>query len=395
MLRGLRRLQELIGIRTYTCILLLFIMLALFSIYMPLLVKPVEESASPFNKKLFGTSTLVSLLKKNGYRVHVANSVFELENIDVDNIVYVVIAPDKGFTLEEIDFLLDITRRKHVSFLIADEIGIVNNLTTRLFNIDILGELVRDRDLIGSGWDDFITCRCVIEDKSFTLMFSRSSVIKMVGRGKPLCRGVGSLWIDYDWDVLHELGEPMLYSPITGVYGYYSSGRFVVIADSSIFTNYMVNGYKGIPSTKPFVENLFRWLTRGYKDTVIVFDNAHYRPREDTGVKALVLLLSTPVIAFKILGYVLQNIGLDKLVYFAMTIALITGVIFYKPLKPSYRKRPSLVDEARFRLASEVARLGRILGDEYLLKLASKLWKTRRAVNRLAKYISRLEEDRG
>ncbi len=377
--------------KVYVVVFILFIMLTIFSIYMPLLVKPGEESASPYNNKLFGTSTLVSLIRGRGYSVVIINSIYELKNIDGKHVVLVVIAPDKPFTQSEVDFIKKYSSEKKLSLLIADEIGIVNNVTAELLGISIYGEIIRDIDLIGSGWEDFVRVKCRIDDNEYKVAFSRSSiVVSGEASSRPMCIAMGRIWVDLDWDMDKDRDEPYVDNPVTGVYGYYSGGKYVVVADSSIFTNYMVNGYDEIPSTKKFVLGVIDWLADG-GDVVFVIDNSHYIMSEDTGAKALVLFLTSPVIAAKLLGLTLWGIGVQNILFISMFTAAILGVLLYKPLRIRIEGYFSYIDECRVKLANESIRLGRILGDRYLIKLAGKAWRRRRIVNKLVEYISRLE----
>lgn len=377
--------------RIYVVVYTLFITLAIFSIYIPLLVKPSEESASPYNNRLFGTTELVSLIRSHGYDVVIVNSVYELADISGKHVVLILVAPDIPYTPSELDFLRKYSHEKKLSLLIADEIGIMNNITEKLLGIRVYGELIRDTGLIGSGWEDFVKGRCRVGNSLYNVLFSRASTVVTEGAGaKLLCIGLGRIWADLDWDMIRDPGEPYIDNPVIGVYGYYDGGKYVVIADSSIFTNYMIDGYRGIPSTKNFVLGVIEWLADG-GNTVFVIDNSRYVARENTGAKVLVLFLSTPVIVVKLLGLVLWNIGLKNILLISMFTALIPSILLYKPLRIRVGKYYSYIDESRAKLASESIGLGRILGDEYLVKLAGKAWRKKRIVNKLVEYISRLE----
>jgi hypothetical protein len=165
---------------------------------------PQATSLSPFNPGPWGSSSLVELLEGAGYRV-VLGGVDTVASYVRSGfrVAYLVLAPDRQFSLEEAATLRALLGHGLVGVMVADELGVANSLLNGL-EVTIgepIGELAT-----------YIRCG------SYAILTAKVSTVK---GGKNIC-----------------FTEPNLL-PIASVLEA-RSYRVLVIGDSSIFANYMI-----------------------------------------------------------------------------------------------------------------------------------------------------------
>jgi len=345
---------------------------------------PVREAASPLNHGLYGTSDLVDLIHRLGYETLIVDTPMKLEGVD-KHIVYIVVAPDKPFTKQEITMLKKLYNNGKLSLLVADETGIVNPLLETILGASIKGDLVRTHEMIGSGWDDFVYGECSFDGKTYTLyMFSRSSIIGSYNGLKPLCRIVGTPWLDLNGDGYQSPMEPSIDDGILIALGDHGGGRVVVSADSSIFTNYMVGGAMGIPPTRSLVVGIIKWLA-GRGDIVFVFDNGHYSIAETRLNRVLLVIISLPAILVDMIWSIKDSLGVLGATLFLLFMAFIF-ISLTNPPSPQPRPRRG-VDESRRMLASIIYGFARDSGDKDLEVRARKAINDPGELDNLIKYL--------
>lgn len=261
----------MISRKTFTLLLIFIAFIA--SIYAPfkILSLPItlHVSTSPYNTLWNGTSEFYSTLVDRGYKVYMVTSLNDIDKIITgnDSIVYIVIAPDKPFTLKEAEKLVKIaSKARRVSFLVADESITSNTLLNRLFNVSISGIVLRDP--LSPYGPLHPVVKCSINDTTYTLLLNIASYININdvnGEFEILCRFNGKPVIIYatrDW---------------------YDG---VVLSDSSIFINQFFNERylnESIPSrytpidNKRFALDVVELLTHGSRDCKILIDCYHYK----------------------------------------------------------------------------------------------------------------------
>ncbi len=321
------------------------------------------ESTSPLNAGIYGTSIFVRLLASRGYTVVLAQP-SELETLK-GHIVYVVIGPDKPFTRDEIDALKRLAEEGRLSLLVGDELGIANGLTGELLGVKVAGSQLRVEENLGTGWDDFVPARCLND----TILFSKPSALM---GGEPLCRALGTPWLDADGDRHVEVGEARLPGAVLAAYVERGGVQGIVVADSSIFANYMVKGYRGLPPTAQIVEAFADMLARNHSNTVFAVDYTHYEYEEKSMLKPIVAAVVLPRLLLTAAWHAASSAHREwVLVIVAVSAGLLS--LFAAPPPARLRRRERMDGSLLGYLASEALALARASGDEKLRKLVARL----------------------
>jgi len=346
------------------------------------------SSASPFNPGIYGTSELMQLIGSLGYKVK-TGSPKDLEKLSSDNIVYVLIAPDKPLSREEVSILYSLASEKRLNLLVADELGVVNELVEKLLNTSIAGSQLRDENYMRTGLKDFAEAYCGIGGFEGKILLSKPSAITAYSDTlKPFCMAVGKLWLDIDADENRGVDEPLEKELPVGVYGSYIGGRAVVLADSTVLVNFMLNGFRGLNPTKPFVIAMVKWVSKGDKNTLFFFDTTHYKSSKYSLASALRILLSLPAYTVKAVEIIASAAGRVKYIMFSAVFAALLAA-FTKP-------EPVLIEKTsktwRMRLARELAedvRRYRRLDKKKIRKLVENAKASEDAAEKLAEYLIR------
>jgi len=349
-----------------------------------------SSSASPMNMGLYGTSELVSLASRRGYKASVISSLQDLTSAKAERIVYVLIAPDKPLTDSEIQLVEKLYREGRISLLIADELGVVNPLTEDLLGVAVNGSQLRDENMVKLGLDNFVSGQCRIEGKTIPIVYSKPSVITGMPRGaEPLCMAGGKLWIDVDANDYRDDGEPLMSSAIMGVGLENRGSRAVVLADSSILVNYMIQGIGNIPPTEKAAEEILDWLAAGSKSTLFLFDNSHYKTTRYDAARMLRSLLLAPQIIVQSIMSIASAAGRAKYTLLATMLIIPLAALLMRPegmLREEGRGgwRWSLAK----RMAMEIKSIGSPCPERLPGRLVDNALKNPKAAERLASHLS-------
>ncbi|ABM80151.1 hypothetical protein [Hyperthermus butylicus] len=164
---------------------------------------------------------------------------------------YLLIGPDKPIKHGEAAWLAELYREGRVSMLIADETGNANPLLEVLGAGRIAGLVAAKPSTTPHPYMVLVNC-------NGTLIVSSKVARVEPGPGSvPVCWALtADGWV-----------------PIAVVYENNGS-RLLVVGDSSIFANFLFNGYDGLPSTHSLAMSLVGMVAR--RGCTIVYDVAHY-----------------------------------------------------------------------------------------------------------------------
>ena len=227
------------------------------------------ESTSPLNTYIWGSSSYAHLLARAGYRVYLGGVDDAARLAEGQPVLYIVVGPDKPFTEREALEVRRLVEEGRLNLLVADELGTVNTLLEALNAPTVLGETV------ASGGLPLAPANCLGE----SLEVPKASPINP-DNAETVCTVAGK--------------------PLAALKIYERGSRVLVVGDSSIFANFMVNG---LPPYRP-TAHLALELTRlaAGKANIIVLDTTHYRyveaPNPATAAVTLALqALSTTLAA--------------------------------------------------------------------------------------------------
>jgi len=254
--------------------LFLLVLLALYASYSTALIARLNgpASPSPLNPGLLGTSKLAGILSGMGFEV----SRGSLADVDPTG-VYVVVGPERGYTPAEAGLFEELLRRG-LRAVVADETGVANTLISRL-GFRVSGSYLV-RGSAPPGWGEVVRIECP-GGPVFTS--TRVSYIDSAPPGAEfLC-----------WAVVDGARYPVVARYRLG------RGVLVVVSDSSVFTNFMVEGRYGYLSrpTRGVVEWILSQL--GPPGGPAVLESRHYRTYE---VRLAALARASSFIASAILS---------------------------------------------------------------------------------------------
>ena len=282
----------MISKKTFAILLVLVAFIA--SIYAPLKILPIKipiyyYSSSPYNTLWNGTSEFYNMLKEEGYEVYLLNSMSDINRLVKvnDSFLYIVIAPDRPFTLDDIKLLKEaIQRAYHASFLIADENITSNSLLMTLFHAMISGLVIKDPN---SPYGPlFPVVKCKINDTEYTLVLNIASYITLIPRHPGFEEEFFRFLCTYE-------GKPIV------VYYMGEDYEGIIISDSSIFINqFFKEEYlnESVPKrftsieNKQFAIDIVKVLTHGDKEYKIIIDCLHYKA---LGIETLLGLPIPPI----------------------------------------------------------------------------------------------------
>ncbi len=323
-----------------TVVTLALILLFLGMIYAPqkyFTYETYAKTLSPYNSDQYGTLDFVKLFNSTGYRVVLGGP----DNLDElgEGDVYILMGPDWQLSNEEISRIESFMKRGG-SLLIADELGTVNTLTERLFNLRINETYVErflassnittlGMPIIASGKDIIFPG---ITHLSVMVLPNSTQILEPININQDFYNKtiyLLGLYLDFtyyraknyisfhpslpsyfeDIGILKTAGYIILIDKIdvdSGSYiykiapfsAYYEpsedplhrySGRVYIVSDTLIFTNsYVLDEVKEEYSTRQvkqrmdFYINLMYWLSKrdlhDGKTHTLLFDSTHYEP---------------------------------------------------------------------------------------------------------------------
>ncbi len=229
-------------------------------------------STSPRNTGLWGTSSLASILEMHGYNV-VLGGVEDVKALAGmgHRVAYLLIGPDKALTSYERAVIRSLLGHGLVGLIIADEIGIVN-----LFLEEMGLPSIRPEIVVFRGYQ-----LAPMECLGRVFMGSKVATLNAVEEAEVVCR----------------LLEPL--EGVVAILAEKNGAKILVVADSSIFANFMV---EGVPPFKPTADVAISLVDLVAKNaTVVVIDDEHYHEVEHSllgHLLALPLRLTVALAAF-------------------------------------------------------------------------------------------------
>ncbi|GEM_PF-6830117 len=232
-------------------------------------VKVVDiYSTSPRNPFLTGTSTFYKELENRGYEVSFGRYRGDL---------YVVLGPDKALPPDDRKYIVDRFRQGKLSILVADETGILNSLLVELAGVKISGKYLRWPH--GGSYELIVPINCLGK-----ILFSTkvSYVVGVPRDARVLCTFEDSEGVEYPVAVLIERKR----------------NRLLVVADSSIFANFLYRGYRGLGPSKWAALSLFSHVAS--PNHKIVFEDKLYEES---------VIAKFAGVGFEVVGFVAHILG--------------------------------------------------------------------------------------
>jgi len=204
-------------------------------------------SPSPMNTFFAGTSSFYSAISSQAKVILAGPSEAARLALEGERVAYLLIGPDKPLSQEEVEVLVEAYKTGRLALLVADETGNANNLLEALDAPHIDGRLPGIGS--GGGWELMVQVACEGLSGSFY-----TGLADKVEGGTPIC------WA--------HTGDP-----IASI-----QGGILVVGDSSLFSNYLYNGFDSLPSTMPAAHYLASKILEN--TTIVVYDVKHYETVE-------------------------------------------------------------------------------------------------------------------
>jgi hypothetical protein len=273
------------------------------------LVPGIPVGASPLSPLPLGTMWLVNTLRSN-YTVQVILDYSTLHSVSGETCVFVVISPEKPYTLEESLKIINTLRSrcKRLKLLIADEEPTSNKLleavnsTIKIMGNRICVEIVKRTLFI----DEFYRVSIYIT-YSYSLSCYPKAVIRIAGnhtlvldKASTVQGGIMVGYISREPEYLEVLlvepsGDFKLIDPLkehVPIAAREAVGdiEVVVIGDGSIFLNQVLSSNKS--EYRVFISDLFSHLCSDTASCLVLFDATHYTTLSLTGREALEYIFS-------------------------------------------------------------------------------------------------------
>ncbi len=291
-------------------------------------------STSPTNSFLTGSRLVYEELLNRGYRV-VLGGVNHAKYYD--EVLYLVIGPEKPFTPLEVELIVEQVKRGKMNVIVADELGVSNRLVERLVGARISGSIIH------SGVTGFSSYLVPLECMDRGIISSKVSYI--IGNTTGYEVVCTSTSVEYPIGILSN-----------------NPGSVMVLADSSIFANFLVAGYDGLPSTGDVALGLIESMMRN-DDTVIVFDIEHYNESFTIDLGAIAsTLASSLALLLDSVGDGIEGGGFLIILTGLLLAPLVSAFIVLKPSFARNRKDVRVEDYMWMYIEEEAAA---ILGASY------------------------------
>jgi len=257
-------------------------------------ILPSTASTSPLNPYPYGLYNFYSDLTSL-YDVGFISTPFDIA-LEGDRILYVVIGPEQSFSEAEAGYIADLLNSGRIDLLLSDETNISNSILTEL-GIEVDGRIMVLKDVFDeSRYISRIDCGSLGGG-----FISKSSYVSVIPpESEVLCRGDGIFIVD---------GEVISNPPIAVRIILDSGSEILVIADSSICTNFMYSSsWWNIEGNKGLCMEFVNLLLGDDYDTII-FDIGHYIGSQLMIPIITDYIIKSIIILQVIIGFVLNIMG--------------------------------------------------------------------------------------
>jgi hypothetical protein len=269
------------------------------------LVPGIPMGASPLSPLPLGTMWLVNTLRSN-YTVQVILDYSTLHSVSGETCVFVVISPEKPYTLEESLKIINTLRSrcKRLKLLVADEEPTSNKLLEAVNStIKIMG----NRVCVGIGTITSIKIDSYLVHFTYSSNCYPKAIIRIAGnhtlvldKASTVQGGIMVGYILREPEYLEVLlvepsGDFKLIDPLKehvpiAAREVVSDIEVVVIGDGSIFLNQVLSSNKS--EYRVFISDLFSHLCSDTASCLVLFDATHYTTLSLTGREALEYIFS-------------------------------------------------------------------------------------------------------
>ena len=205
-------------------------------------------STSPLNPGPGGTSSFIEDLDK-WYDVTLGNA-STLEEVRV-KATYMIIGPDTPLSDNEIEIIVKLVKAGRLYLLVADETSNTERLL-RALGLPSMDGTVYNETVKEGGWEFMVKMVC----DGHEAWASRAVRVPRGPGGEEVC------------SYKNDGAAAVLY----GING----SRVLVVGDSSIFANYLYNGYEGLKPSRNVALFLARLAAGDSRGGPIIVDNSHY-----------------------------------------------------------------------------------------------------------------------
>lgn len=281
------------------------------------IILPSTASTSPLNPYPYGLynfySDLISV-----YDVGFVSTPFDI-GLEGDRILYVVFGPEQTFSEAEADYIVDLLNSGRIDLLLGDETNISNSILIKL-GIEVDGRIMVLEDVFDeSRYISRVDCGSLgggfVSKSSYVSIAPPSSEV--------LCSGQGIYIVD---------GEVISNPPVAIRIVLKSGSEILVIADSSICTNFMYSSsWWNIEGNKELCMEFVNLLMRdGYR--TIRFDIGHYIGSQFMIPIITDYIIKSIVILQVIIGFVLNIMGpfLYPFIVFASLLVIGTYIDIFR-----------------------------------------------------------------
>ncbi len=213
-------------------------------------------STSPENIFMTGSHDFYSLLSQKGYRVILGSPNYVATRYYMyGRTLYIVLGPDKPFTEDEASTLAKLVKDGRIALLVADETGNSNKLVEKITGIRISSDMLESSVTGRLSYIVPLIClgRVIVSTKVAWLENIPPSA-------KVVCWAEPSPGKRYPVAALVKTGK----------------GVALIVSDSSIFSNFEIEGLRPFLSTRSVALSLVELVAKNYPVHYIVFDNTHY-----------------------------------------------------------------------------------------------------------------------
>ena len=236
--------------------------------------------SSVFNRDWCGTSRMKEILENNGYTVKCIFSTPEILRMTEPPDVLVIIRPTCGYDEREVAAILEFVRNGG-GLLIADDFGLSYNIV-KAFGVEFLYAEKKVRVLEYKNYYKQPSLPMVtvnlgriasdlnIGNKNLTIVLNDANALKISGTSAIILGTTSNeSFLDVDGDEYLDDNEKMGPLPVV-IAARYGNGSVVIISDSSIFWNDMID----VKDNSEFLKVVIRWLSGGKEGAVIAFDES-------------------------------------------------------------------------------------------------------------------------
>lgn len=232
----------------YVSIIILVIIIAVQADYHMAVQSP--RSTSPLNPGPLGSQEFYRLLKSSGYNVELG----DIRDLGGSQkmVGLLIVGPDKELGRGELELVMSLWERGRLILVAADETKVLEGLY-RALGVEFDEKYVVRTGI--KGWEYVVGAECL----GFNLETSKVSTLKP--RGAP--------GMEVEVVCRLEDGRPIALYVTNG------ASRAVLLGDSSIFANFLLNGYVDLKPTRQAALAIVEYVGLGEAGRVI-YDISHY-----------------------------------------------------------------------------------------------------------------------